>query len=158
MIRNLLQVQHSQTVELLRRYSKLPKCIITGITTTDKRIERPPAPPRRVKYRLDRAAIANICAQYQAGSHPSELAREYGIAKNTVVQLLIREGIPIRHRKTGLSAEQTVEAIQLYSDGRSLVQVGQAMGVSQSSVWDALKRAGVPMRSAHEVGRQRKTE
>jgi hypothetical protein len=121
-----------------------------------KLTESSPTPSRRVKDRLDHAAVADICAQYQAGVDPSELATTYGLAKNRVAQLLIREGIPIRHRNTGLSPTQTAEATRLYLAGMSLVQVGQELGFSQSSAYDVIKRTNVPMLSALEVGRQLK--
>jgi transcriptional regulator with GAF, ATPase, and Fis domain len=49
----------------------------------------------------------------------------------------------------GLSAEQLTEATRLYQAGQSVAEAAHTLGFQPTSVYDALKRAGVTMRPVH---------
>lgn len=135
-------------VELLRSYSKLPIPSVLRQIERSKPVQRPPrVTPRRVSHRLSREVVNQLCADYQAGATQRELARTYGISKQSVAKLLQERGVPARPR--GLSSEQLEQATQLYLAGKSVVQVGQAMNQPPNTIYDALKRTGVQMRDRH---------
>ena len=46
----------------------------------------------------------------------------------------------------GLSADKVTEAAQLYRQGISLAQLGDRFHVDPKTVWNALRRAGIPIR------------
>ena len=76
-----------------------------------------------------------------------EAIRHYSdrISKTSVQRLLKQQDIQLRHQ--GLSTDQLRNAIQLYETDRSAVQVARTLHLSPSSVYDALKRSGVQLRS-----------
>jgi len=78
----------------------------------------------------------------------------YGISKTSVQRLLEEHGVAFRYQ--GLSSSQVTEAIELYRAGHSVAHLAGNLGLSPSSIYDALKRSGVEMRSAHEPDRRRR--
>ena len=140
-------------MELVSRYSKLPQpCLLDP--------NRPPGPPRvpvkpryRLARRLEPDQIDQLLAGYRGGATTRNLADKYRVSKTAVAELLAAHDVPLRHQ--GLSSDQVSEATQLYSAGQSVAQAARALGVSPSSVYDALKRFGVQMRPAHVPGRLR---
>jgi DNA-directed RNA polymerase specialized sigma24 family protein len=64
---------------------------------------------------------------------------------------LEQRGVQRRYRR--LSVDQVAEAVKLYESGLSLVRVGEVLPVNSGTVWQALKRKGVPLRDCH--GRSR---
>jgi hypothetical protein len=137
---------------LFRRYSKLPLLGISNrLARSEHRSERTALVPRRVTRRLSRKAIARLPADYQAGGSTREPAKTFGISRRSVPRLLQEHGVTLRHQ--GLSPTQATEATDLNRAGRSVAQVASKLGLSLSSVYDALTRSGVEMRAAHEPGR-----
>lgn len=137
-------------VELLRRYSKLPKLTIL---IQIKPAERPgPSLPRSIRRRLGPQQVDQLCADYQAGQTTRQLSEAYGIGKTAVTRLLREQGVPLRHQ--GLSPDQVQQAAELYQAGQSVAQVASALGFHPSSVYDTLKRAGVQLRDPHAPGRR----
>jgi len=90
---------------------------------------------------------------YREGMTTRQLSEYYGIGKTSVTKLLRLGGVPLRYQS--LSAEQLRQAAQLYKNGKSVAQVAKVLELPSSSVYDALKRTGVEIRSAHEPGRRR---
>lgn len=72
------------------------------------------------------------------------IAEHYRIEKTAVARLLREHGVPLTHQ--GRSAEQVVQAAELYGTGRSVAQVAAAVNLRVSSVYDALRRSGNRMR------------
>ncbi|MFI6367621.1 helix-turn-helix domain-containing protein [Nocardia sp. NPDC050630] len=70
-----------------------------------------PSPGR--KRHLKQAEVDEIVARYRAGRHSTQLAKEHGLAKETVLKLLRANGVKIRRQ--GLSPEQAAEAEWLYT-------------------------------------------
>jgi DNA-directed RNA polymerase specialized sigma24 family protein len=60
---------------------------------------------------------------------------------------LEQRGVQRRYRS--LSVDQVAEAVKLYESGLSPVGVGEILRVNSGTVWQALKRNGVPLRDCH---------
>lgn len=136
-------------MELLRSYSKLPKPTIQTQTT---RVERPnPAKPRSIRRRLSLEQVDALCQEYRLGATTRTISERYGIGKTAVTRLLREHDVLLRHR--GLHDAQRTQAIQPYIAGQSVAQVASELGLHPSSVYDALRAAGVVFRSAHDPGR-----
>jgi hypothetical protein len=85
------------------RYSNPPRALerVTERLATWARTDRtllPMRPPIKIIFRLGPEAIKNLSADYLAGASTGRLARDYGIAKSSVNQVLRREGIELRGR------------------------------------------------------------
>jgi hypothetical protein len=104
-------------------------------------------PPRQHQRRLRPDELARLVADYVAGVEVIELARHYGIARQTVLQQMRREGVPRRHPR--LSADDTEKAAGLYGTGDSVATIGGVFGVDPGTVRRALMKLGVPMRDCH---------
>ena len=76
-----------------------------------------------------------------------ELASRYGVARQTVLEQMRREGVPWRHPR--LSAEDTEREVGLYRAGDSLVTIGEVFHVDPGTVRRALIKTGVPIRDCH---------
>ncbi|UOT06793.1 helix-turn-helix domain-containing protein [Rhodococcus opacus] len=90
---------------------------------------------------------AQLVERYQAGALIKELAREFGINRQTVSKLLARAGVPLRPR--GLSPSQVAEAARLYETGWSLFRIGEQLRVDHTTVRRQLLKRGVQMRDSH---------
>jgi hypothetical protein len=75
-----------------------------------------------------------------------------GIGKTAVTGLLRVQRVLLRNQR--LPDEQVLHAEQSYVAGKSAAQVASELALPISSIYDALKRAGVPMRPVHESGRR----
>ena len=82
--------------------------------------------------------------EYQAGVGTIQLAKLYGIDRETVRATLRRAGLPQHQR--GLTAEQINEAAKLYQAGQSLARIGRRFGVDAHTVRRRLLERGVTMR------------
>jgi lambda repressor-like predicted transcriptional regulator len=71
------------------------------------------------------------------------LATKFGIHRDTVHNILIREGAL---RPRGIQPNDLPEAIRLYEAGWSLARLAAEFDVSPSTVNRALLRAGIPIR------------
>lgn len=96
--------------------------------------------PRRLDIRLDDQQVQQMLADYQAGSTGRQLAERYGLARSTVISLLRKHGIDIRHPRV-TPAEQA-EMVALYQSGVLQVEIAARFGRDPSSIWHVLKRAG----------------
>jgi hypothetical protein len=97
---------------------------------------------------LDEATIAQLVADYEAGTPSTRLMRDYGLSKGTVLSLLHEAGAAMRFQ--GLSDEQVLEATRLYQAGWSLKRVGDHLDVDHETVRQALRRLGVQLRGPHD--------
>jgi len=140
------------SVELVRRYSKLPQPCFPDLIGLPRRGRTPPKFRYRLTQRLEPDKIEQLLAGYSAGATTRDLAEKYKVGKTAVTELLAAHQVPLRHQ--GLSRSQVAEATQLYTAGQSVAQAARALGVSPSSVYDALKRSGVQMRPAYQPGRR----
>jgi hypothetical protein len=114
---------------------------------SEQRLPARPA-PRQSQHRLDGQALAELIAGYREGAKIKELARWFGIHRNTVTDLLVRHGIELR--QVGLSPNQVRDACRLYRDGWSLAKLGDKFGVDDMTVRRYLLLADVAIRSPHE--------
>lgn len=106
--------------------------------------ETQPATPTGVKQgrpRLTAATRAEIAAQYAAGKSSLALAKEYNIAKATVLGILRDHRVVVRKQKS-LTPKQVARAVKLYEAGQSLERIARPLDVSASTVRNALLAAG----------------
>jgi hypothetical protein len=148
-------------VDLLGRYSSRPdlldhlhkaRQLAEKITSgqaarSSAQMTQEPRPPHKLAHRLEPGAITELVASYQSGSTCTNLARRYKISKSAVLGILHGHGVTMRHQP--LNDEQIAEAIQLYESGRSLAQVGEAMGAAARTIHRTLQTRGVAMRDTH---------
>jgi helix-turn-helix protein len=114
----------------------------------------PTAPPlertRSAKH-LNPAETEHLIAGYQAGATLRELGAWFGIHPATAGSVLKRNGV--QRRRTGLSAEQQVEAERLYATGQSLRRIGDRFGVDGETVRRVLIGRGTPIRTPSGASR-----
>lgn len=80
---------------------------------------------KRSWNRLDEDARANVAARYEAGDTTTQLAKDYGVAKSTIIGILRTKKVVVRRQS--LSTEQLSEAARLYESGLSLSQVTERL-------------------------------
>jgi transposase-like protein len=85
-----------------------------------------------------------LVADYVSGVEVMELARRYGIARQTVLNHARRQGQPKRHPK--LSPTAVEKAAGLYEKGWSLAQVGRWFGVNPTTIDRVLRANGTAIR------------
>lgn len=91
---------------------------------------------RRVSVRIDDVAIGQLVADYEAGSTGRQLAERYGLARSTVIALLPRHGVAVRHPR--VTAEESAEMLRLYRSGVwqvDVVDIAEQFGWQPGSVW-----------------------
>lgn len=96
----------------------------------------------QTRLREDQALA--LIADYQEGATVSELADRYDVDRVTASRILHRHSVTMRFRSP--SPAEVDEAVRLYRSGLSLVGVGERLGFSNTTVWSALRAAGVEMR------------
>ena len=82
-----------------------------------------------------------------------ELAAEFAIHRTTVSQHLHAAGVHMRRQP--FQATQIEVAVELYGEGFSVMEVGRRLGLSGSTVNNALLRNNVAMRKPWEHPLQR---
>jgi transposase-like protein len=125
---------HADHVERFRLLLDLPRA------ARPRTLDRP---PKQAQRRLDPEGIARLVAAYEAGGRVKRLATEFGIHRDTVHNILKREGVL---RQPGIQPEDLPEAIRLYHDGWSLARLAAEYDVSPSTVTNTLRRIGVAIR------------
>lgn len=108
--------------------------------------ESPRRVPQRISQRLGPNVVEQILADYQNGTPSTVLGRRYGIASVTVIALLRRHRVVIRQQP--MTPAECSEAIRLYGLGWSLAKIGSKLDRPPNSIRNALRRAGMPRRSA----------
>jgi transposase-like protein len=125
---------HADHVEGLRSLLDLP-----GAT----RPRRPERPPKQAQKRLDPEGVAELVAGYRAGGRVKKLAAEFGIHRDTVHNILKRQGVL---RQPGIQLGELPEVVRLYEEGWSMARLAGEFGVSPSTVNRALRKAGASIR------------
>lgn len=100
--------------------------------------------PRRKWNRLSDAARAEVADRYSAGETSIALAKEYGVAKSTILGILRANSVVVRHQP--LTQTHVAEAARLYESGYSLSQVAEELKVIQETMRRAILKAGVVLR------------
>ena len=85
-----------------------------------------------------------MATRYTAGATTTELAREYGVAKSTIIGILRSKAVVMRRQP--LTAEQVGEAARLYESGLSLSQVAERLKLNQETMRVAIIAASVTLR------------
>ena len=103
-------------------------------------------PPRQHQRRLRPDELTQLKSEYLSGVAVKQLAKRFGITRQTVIECMRREGVPRRYPKLGQEAID--KAASLYRSGWSLVAVGGALSVNPSTVrafWSRkVSRCGIP--------------
>jgi DNA-binding CsgD family transcriptional regulator len=102
---------------------------------------------KRAKW-LNATETVQLVERYEAGATTYDLADQFGIGRETVANRLKAEGIKLRRNK--LSESDLARAVELYGAGLSTIKIGVILSRRHSTVWYALKTAGVQLRGAHE--------
>ncbi len=129
-----------QTKQLVTAIERLMK----ALPDPTRARPRPPTPATPTARRLTTAERTRMLEEYQAGVGTIQLAKLYGIDRETVRATLRRAGLPQHQR--GLTAEQINEAAKLYQAGQSLARIGRRFGVDAHTVRRRLLERGVTMR------------
>lgn len=136
-------------MELMQRYSKLAD--VSKMCRSDTVRAIPIERTTRVhnlRRRLGPETIAQVVADYQAGTSTPTLMKQYKISKGAVLRLLQDHGIAMRHQP--MTEQEITEAIQLYGQGWTLASVGEHFGRNPSTIQGLLRRAGVARRRRWE--------
>lgn len=96
--------------------------------------------PHRKWNRLSDTARADVASRYSAGETSTALAKEYGVAKSTILGILRANSVVVRRQP--LPKQQVAEAARLYEAGSSLSQVAEALKVNQETMRMAIIKAG----------------
>jgi len=99
---------------------------------------------RQVQHRLRSEEVEELLNRYQAGAKIGELATIFGVHRDTVSEILDRQGVPRRQR--GIPPELVEEVIAAYRGGSSLATIGGEMSVDPGTVALTLRKAGVQLR------------
>lgn len=87
---------------------------------------------------------------YESGLSMDQIARKYGVPKESVFSVFKAANIPRRAHKEKEKhkeyARQYPEWVRLYSDGTSIPDIAKMYGTDRSLVWAALKKLGVEIR------------
>lgn len=102
--------------------------------------------------RLQPNQIAELLADYQAGTHLRELATKYAVSESTVKRHIRASGV--EHRKTrALARDQIQEAARLYvHDGWSILKLSKHLHCAEDTVRKALRNEGVELRRRGRPG------
>jgi hypothetical protein len=112
-------------------------------------VSTPNAPlPMRAR-RLTAEEQVAICTAYQAGATMASLATVHSITRETVSEVLKRNGEPVRPQRR-MNAAGLKRAIRLYEQGWSSERVGADLGFDARTIVTQLRAAGVRVRDAHE--------
>jgi DNA-directed RNA polymerase specialized sigma24 family protein len=97
--------------------------------------------------RLSEEQVQQLVEGYETGATVYQLARQFGIARQTVSKVLKAQGVTMRMQ--GLTPEQIDEAVRLYEVGWSLARIGAKLRVDAGTVHARLRECGVRMRDTH---------
>jgi hypothetical protein len=124
------------------------------LSTLPPGLERQPIAeqtPWRATDRLSNDVVEEIVAAYLAGTPTTRLAEQYGLCKSSISKLLVDHSVTLRRRS--MTSGQVEEAAALYSQGWSLVRIGEELHRQPSVILRAFQQARIPRRDCH--GRER---
>jgi len=117
---------------------------------------------RRTTPQWTPAQIADIVADYQAGTGLIDVGKKYGVGMSAIRLLLIREGVSIRSRtwwqergarhpksKITWTSQEVADIVGKYQSGRTITQLCEEYGVSNRPMRAVLHGAGVDIRRPH---------
>lgn len=136
--------QHGRlVVEILHHYSKFSsryrrwesvlaeaEAMSAGGGRADEVVDRP---RRQAQRRLDEQERARLVERYVAGASANEMARRFGVHKETVYGIVDAAGVR-RRAKRKLTAGDEIEAQQLRAEGWSYQALGQHFGVAPETI------------------------
>jgi DNA-directed RNA polymerase specialized sigma24 family protein len=125
---------HADHVERFRLLLDLPRAATPS---------SPERTPKQAQRRLDAEGVAELVAAYAAGGRVTKLATQFGIHRDTVHNILKRQGVL---RSSGIQPGELPEVVRLYEDGWSMARLAAVLDVSPSTVNRALRRAGASIR------------
>ena len=132
------------------RYSNHDKVTTLQRILAGQERDHPPARTtrslRHIQNRLSTDEVQRLIELYTRGELINALVAKFHISRTTVMKHVERAGVP---RRRNLLTERFDEARQLYDEGWSLAKIGKHFGVNASTVWHALRQAGVSMRDTH---------
>lgn len=100
--------------------------------------------PHAVSRRIGADATAEIIHRYSQGETAKALAEEFGIARNSVLNLLRENNVVVRRQPPTL--EQQAQLAAEYEAGATIADLVTRHGHSYGAVRRVLKEAGVQMR------------
>ena len=115
----------------------------SGLEKAARRRRRPANQPQQHR-RLTPAELVQLVEARLAGDTVAALAEQFVINRTTVIAHMRREAVP--KRDPVLHADKLQHAIRLYESGVSTLAIAQQLGLRPSTVWAALRRAGVQLR------------
>ena len=104
----------------------------------------PPAPRRKQQRRFTAEEMAQVAERYLAGLSINQVARKFGVHRNTVVRSLAACGVA--RRLAGFRQEDVAEAAALYDAGWSVARLGEKYGCAAETVRTSLIKHGVRIR------------
>ncbi|MEV6102311.1 hypothetical protein [Nocardia sp. NPDC051981] len=104
-----------------------------------------PREPRRIEQRLGPATVEELLHAYRDGTSTTQLAARYGISKTAVLNLLTNRNVSRRFQSMTTNDVDHVE--RLYLAGHSLASCSRLTGFPASTIRDALRERGTPMRA-----------
>ncbi|WP_427923634.1 hypothetical protein [Streptomyces sp. cg40] len=108
-----------------------------------------PKPPRRVAKRLKAPEVTELVEAYKEGSTTYQLAGRFGIKRQTVSDILKRNGVTPRWRR--LTEANIDEAERLYvHQGMSAARIADRLKADPETVRLRLRKRGVQMRDPHD--------
>ncbi|MEV6768778.1 hypothetical protein AB0N05_09155 [Nocardia sp. NPDC051030] len=105
-----------------------------------------PREPRKIERRLTTTTVEELIQAYRDGTSTAQLAAHYGISKTAVLTMLTNREVPRRYQS--MTTADIDHADLLYLAGHSLVSCSKLTGFPASTIRDALRERGTPMRPA----------
>ena len=103
----------------------------SGVRSNERRSRRQKAP-----HGLGVGEISDLVQAYRDGRTVNELARQFGVHRQTAAGVLDAAGVPRRRRP--LSPAQVSRAVILRQSGWTFAAMGTELGCDPSTVWRAL--------------------
>jgi AraC-like DNA-binding protein len=107
---------------------------------------KPPVRALQRQVRLSDKRIADLIAKHEAGRTVRQLAVEFDINRETVLEHLKRANVPRRPNVRKLTDQQVARAAELYATNLSLVKVAAHFGVNPATIRREFAVAGIPVR------------
>jgi hypothetical protein len=135
------------SVDLIGRYSNPPRTLVDlgklveggWDAGPDETFERP---PRQHQRRLRADELEQLKDDYIVGVPMIELAERYGVARQTVIERMLRLAVPRRHPRLG--PDEVARACYLYRAGQSLATVGAALAPTPAPFVESSARLPFP--------------
>jgi len=108
----------------------------------------PPQPARKLQQqrRLPADIVQQLVFRYQSGSTVVQVAKEFGINRETALDHLKRAGIARRPHVRKLTDQLVQKAADLYATGLSLKNVAKQFNVNETTIRNEFTRAGNEVR------------